>query len=84
VEPDYLLVSEVCFSRTWTPFPNGGVGGGFPPHNCCQGGPGGGKMTIFVASPLAEDSGTAPPKQNIGKNCLVKYCNFVVNLDRSL
>jgi hypothetical protein len=26
VEPDYLLDSEVCFSRAWTPFPNGGCG----------------------------------------------------------
>jgi hypothetical protein len=32
VEPDYLPDSEVCFSRAWTPFPNGGVGGISPPQ----------------------------------------------------
>jgi hypothetical protein len=46
VELDYLPDSEVCFNRDWTPFPNGGVcvwGGGIPPpHNCRQGGLGGG------------------------------------------
>jgi hypothetical protein len=34
----------------------------------------GGVATIFVT----------PLKRNFVKNCLVKYCNFVVNLDRSL
>jgi hypothetical protein len=83
VEPDYLPDSEVCFSHAWTPFPNkGGGGGGFPPHNCRQGGLGG-ATTIFVA-PLVGDSGAAPPKKNFGKNFLVKYCNFIVNLDHSL
>jgi hypothetical protein len=31
---------------------------------------------------LAEDSGAVPPKRNFGKIYLVKYCNFIVNLDR--
>jgi hypothetical protein len=30
VEPNYLPNLEVCFSRGWTPFPNGGCGGAFP------------------------------------------------------
>jgi hypothetical protein len=64
VEPDYLPDSDVYFSRAWTPFPNGGCGGDFPPQ----------------LSP----GGAAPPERNIGKNFLVKYCNFVVKLDRSL
>jgi hypothetical protein len=34
VELDYLPNSDVCFSRDWTPFPNGGVWEGFTPHNC--------------------------------------------------
>jgi hypothetical protein len=81
VEPDYLLDSEVCFSHAWTPFPNGGCGGISPPQ-LSPGGPGG-VETIFVAPPEG-DSGAVPLKQNFGKICLVKYCNFIVNLDRSL
>jgi hypothetical protein len=42
-----------------------------------------GAKTIFVSPPRG-DSGAAPLKRNIGKNCLVKYCNFVINLERSL
>jgi hypothetical protein len=82
VEPDYLPDSEVCFSRAWTPFPNGGCGGDFPPTTVARGVQGGDDN--FCSPPLAGDSGAVPPKRNIGKNCLVKYCNFVVNLDRSL
>jgi hypothetical protein len=63
VEPDYLPDSEVCFSCAWTPFPNGGVWGGFPPHNCLQGGPGGGGNDNFCSPPpLVGDSGEVPPK----------------------
>jgi hypothetical protein len=40
VEPDYLPDSEVCFSRAWTPFPNGGCGGDFPPKTVRGGGGG--------------------------------------------
>jgi hypothetical protein len=82
VEPDYLPDSEVCFSHAWTPFPNGGVWGGFPPTTSPRGSRGGDDN--FCSPPLAGDSGEAPPKQNFGKNCLVKYCNFIVNLDHSL
>jgi hypothetical protein len=37
VEPDYIPDLEVYFSCSWTPFPNGGGLGGFPPppNNCC-------------------------------------------------
>jgi hypothetical protein len=87
VEPDYLPDSEVCFSCAWTPFPNGGCGGLFPPPPTIVrggGGPGGGGEIFVAPPPLVGDSGAAPPKRNIGKNYLVKYCNFVVNLDRSL
>jgi hypothetical protein len=37
IEPNYLPDSEVCFNSAWTPFPNGGVCGGLPPHNCHRG-----------------------------------------------
>jgi hypothetical protein len=47
VEPDYLPDSEVCFSRAWTPFPNGGgVGGGFPPTTVTRGVQGGVKQFL--------------------------------------
>jgi hypothetical protein len=42
VEPDYLPDSEVCFSRAWIPFLDGGCGGDFPPLLVVKGGPGGG------------------------------------------
>jgi hypothetical protein len=61
VEPDYLPDSEVCFSHAWTPFPNGGCGGDFPPHNCHQGGPGG--ATIFVAPPGGGFRGSTPKEK---------------------
>jgi hypothetical protein len=61
VEPDYLPDSEVCFSHAWTPFPNGGCGG-ISPHNCHQGGPGGGE-TIFVAPPSGGFGGSTPEEK---------------------
>jgi hypothetical protein len=33
--------------------------------------------------PLGGGSGKAPPKRHFWENCLVKYCNFIVNLNRS-
>jgi hypothetical protein len=85
VEPDYLLDSDVCFIHAWTPFPNGGVWGvgGISPSQISPGGSKGGGDN-FCSPPLVGDSGKTPPKRNIGKKCLVKYCNFVVNMDRSL
>jgi hypothetical protein len=37
VEHDYLPDSEVCFSCAWTPFPNRGGVGGFPPTTVSRG-----------------------------------------------
>jgi hypothetical protein len=48
VEPDYLPDSEVCFSRAWTPFPNGGCGGDFPPTTVARGVQGGGGGRQFL------------------------------------
>jgi hypothetical protein len=42
VEPDYLLDLEICFSRSWTPFPNGGVWGDSPSTTVTRGARGGG------------------------------------------
>jgi hypothetical protein len=79
VESDYLSDLDVCFGRAWSPFPNRGVRGVFLPHNCHQGG-----GDNFCIPPLVGDSGAVPLNQNFAKNCIVKYCNFVVNLDHSL
>jgi hypothetical protein len=59
----------------------GGVGGLSPPTMS----PGGsrGVGTIFVAPPGGGFGGNTP-EAKYWENCLVKYCNFVVNLDRSL
>jgi hypothetical protein len=37
----------------------------------------------LLEAPLGEGSGEAPPKRNFLKDYLVKYCNFVVNLNHS-
>jgi hypothetical protein len=44
VELDYLPDSEVCFSYSWTSFPNGGVGGISPPQIVSKGVQGGGSL----------------------------------------
>jgi hypothetical protein len=59
----------------------GGVGG-LPHDNYHEGGVGG-VATIFVARP-GRGFRCNDPKRNIRKTFLVKYCNFVVNLDHSL
>jgi hypothetical protein len=51
----------------------GGVGGAFPPTNFARG---------FCIPALAMDLGVEV--NFLGKNCLLKYFNFIVNLDRSL
>jgi hypothetical protein len=92
VEPDYLPDSEVLsFSRVYTPwsiytpevctlFHAGECRGGVPPLR----GPGG-------PSPRLGGLGASGPPAGVwgrsprSKNCLIKvYCNFIVNLDRSL
>jgi hypothetical protein len=65
VEPDYLPDSEVCFSHAWTPFPNKGVWGGFPPHKLSLGGSRGGNN--FCSPPPVGDSGEAPRSKILGK-----------------
>jgi hypothetical protein len=85
VEPGYLL-DEMFVSFMLGPHSlTGGVGGIPPQKKCHQGGlrGRGGGATIFVA-PLEGDSGTSPTKKNFGKNFLIKYHNFIVNLDHSL
>jgi len=54
-----------------------------PPHISGQGGPWGGKR-LEIMDPLAGDSRATHLKKHFGKKWLVKYCNFIVNIDRSL
>jgi hypothetical protein len=58
VERDYLPDSEVCFSHAWTPFPNGGCGGAFPPQLSLGGSKGG--QIQFLAPPGEGFRGNAP------------------------
>ena len=82
VELDYLpCVQMSCFSHVWTPYPNKGVWGGFPPTTAIRGSEG---VTTIVRAPPGGGLGAAPPKGIFYEKCLVKYCNFVVNLDHSL
>jgi hypothetical protein len=82
VEPDYLPDSEVCFSRAWIPFLDGGcVGGDSPPLLSSGGSKGGRKIN---GAPPGRGFGGNTPKRNFGKIFLVKYCNFIVNMDHSL
>ena len=75
VEPDYLP----C---VWTPYPNGGVWGGLSPRYSCKRVQGGRKL--LSEPPTGGGLGAAPLKGFFYEKCLVKYCNFVINLDHSL
>ena len=82
MEPNYLPCDQMyCFSHVWTPYPNGGCGGACPSTIVVGGSRGGG---IYCPSPPGGGLGAAPPKGIFFEKCLVKYCNFVVNLDHSL
>ena len=79
MEPDYLpCVQMSCFSHVWTPYPNGGA---FPPTIAIGGSRGGDN---YCPRPPGGDSGAMPSKGIFYEKCLVKYCNFVLNLDHSL
>jgi hypothetical protein len=95
VEPDYLPDVEVlAFSCVYTPevctlFHAGECRGGVPPLR----GPGGLSPRLGglgASEPPAGVQGQHPlmgvrGRSPRSKNCLVKvYCNFIVNLDRSL
>jgi hypothetical protein len=58
-------------------FLTGGCGGDCPPTSIARG-----AMTLYGA-PLGGGLGETPSKIIFWENCLVKYCNFVVNLDSS-
>ena len=76
------MCSDVLFQLCLDPIPQrGGVEGIAPPLQL-QGGPRG--VVAIVRAPPGEGSGAAPPKGIFCEKCLVKYCNFVFNLDRSL
>jgi hypothetical protein len=58
-----------------------GWGGSPPPHICHQGVQGGDDN--ILEPPPGGGLGEVPPKRIFWENCLVKYCNFIVNLNRS-
>jgi hypothetical protein len=91
----FLIHMSYLILCVWTPLLDEGCGGGTlifyrfkmsPPtyqlYLDARGVRGGGKK--FWSPPLVRDLGAVTPKRNFGKNFLVKYCNFVVNLDHSL
>jgi hypothetical protein len=83
VEINYLHDSKVFFSVVLGPHSiMGGVGGLSPPQ-LFPGGPWG-RGDNFSSPPLVGDLGEMSPKQKYWENFLVKYCNFMVNMDRSL
>jgi hypothetical protein len=58
--------------------------GGIDAHICFQGGPGGGGVDDNVLEcPPSKDLGETPQKRKFWENCLVKYCNFVINMNHS-
>ena len=74
VEPDYLPSFIGIVSVAFGPqIPKGGCGGACPPTIAAGG-----------SRPLGKGSGAVPLKGIFYEKCLVKYCNFVVNLDHSL
>jgi hypothetical protein len=79
VEPDYLPDSNVFFNMLGPHSQKWGCRGDFPPTTVTKGG-----GDNFSIPPLVGDSGEILPKKKFGKNCLVKYCNFIVNMDHSL
>ena len=58
-----------------------GCGGDSPPTIAARGSKGGGS---WLSSPPGGGSGATPPKGFFLEKFLVKYCNFVVNMDHSL
>ena len=76
------LCSDVLFQPCLDPIPQwGGVGGLGPPLQLQEGV---GGATTIVRAPPDRGLGEAPPKGIFYEKCLVKYCNFIVNLDHSL
>jgi hypothetical protein len=98
VEPDYLPDSEVFYfqpclypmkylhPRSMYTLPRGECRGGVPPLR----GPGGLSPRLGGLGASGPPAGVRGPQGGSGrsprrKNCLVNvYCNFIVNLDRSL
>ena len=70
-----FLVSKVLSQLGLDPRPKWG---GFPPYYSYRG------ETTDVRAPSSGSSGATPLKDFFYEKFLVKYCNFVVNLDHSL
>ena len=77
-----FLILEVLFQPSLEPqAPTRERGGDFPPTVVARGSRGGGN---WILSPPGRNLGATPPKGTFYEKCLVKYCNFIVNLDHSL
>ena len=74
MELDYLPIIEIFSSVVFithedcTPFHDGGVWRGLPPHYCPSGGPGG-AVTLHGAPP-GGGLGAMPPNRKIEKNAM--------------
>ena len=62
--------------------PTGGCGRACPPTTAAGGSRG--VATAIIWAPPRRGLGATPPKRIFYEKCLVKYCNFIVNLDHSL
>ena len=76
------LILELMFQLSLDLRPQRGGVGGLASPLYLQGGPRG--LTADVRAPPGGGLGEAPPKGIFYEKCLVKYCNFIVNLDHSL
>ena len=77
-----FLVFRCLVSAMFGPHaPKGGCAGACPPTKAARGSRGG---SSYCLSPPGGGSVAVPPKRIFYEKCLVKYCNFVVNLDHSL
>jgi hypothetical protein len=74
VEPDYLPDSEVlfqpCLDPIWTPLPDGGCGGDFPPTSLARGVQGGGGRNFGAPPPWRGFKGKHPRREIFGKIAL--------------
>ena len=74
----FLVFKDLVSARFGPHTPTGGCGGACPTIIVVEG------ATIDVRAPLVRVRGQRPRKDFFYEKCLVKYCNFIVNLDHSL
>ena len=74
----FLMLKGLVSTGFGSHIPTGGCGGAFSPTIVA------GVEESDVRAPPSGGSGAVPPKGFFYEKCLVKYCNFVVNMDHSL